>query len=60
MTNLSLRRLAQTVSREIDIIVGAHSHTLLFTGETPDGGTALGEYPTVVTRDDGHRVSMSL
>lgn len=57
MRNLSHRRLARTVSREVDIIVGAHSHTLLFTGETPDGSTPLGDYPTVVMRDDGHTVS---
>ncbi|XP_026314306.1 apyrase [Hyposmocoma kahamanoa] len=49
-------RLAQSVSRDVDIIVGAHSHTLLYTGEAPDGSTPLGEYPTVVTRDDGHRI----
>ncbi|XP_026331469.1 apyrase-like, partial [Hyposmocoma kahamanoa] len=49
-------RLAQSVSRDVDIIVGAHSHTLLYTGEAPDGNIPLGEYPTVVTRDDGHRI----
>ncbi|XP_004928875.1 apyrase [Bombyx mori] len=48
--------LAARVVPEVDIIVGAHSHTLLFNGETPNGDTALGEYPTVVTQDNGHRV----
>lgn len=53
------RNLAARVVPEVDIIVGAHSHTLLFNGETPNGDTALGEYPTVVTQDNGHRVRLT-
>ncbi|KAJ8711278.1 hypothetical protein PYW07_008520 [Mythimna separata] len=49
-------KLAENVSPTVDIIVGAHSHTLLFNGDTPNGDTALGEYPTIVTRTDGHRI----
>ncbi|XP_049879114.1 apyrase-like [Pectinophora gossypiella] len=50
------RSLAQRVVPEIDIIVGAHSHSLLYTGETPNGDNAVGDYPHVVTRDDGHTI----
>lgn len=34
----------------IDIIVGGHSHTLLFNGDAPEnsGFTPLGPYPVVV------------
>ncbi|XP_075983997.1 apyrase-like [Anticarsia gemmatalis] len=48
--------LAARVSPTVDIIVGGHSHSLLYNGETPNGDTALGEYPTVVERTDGHRI----
>ncbi|XP_050677280.1 apyrase-like [Leptidea sinapis] len=48
--------LAERMSPEVDIIVGAHSHTLLFTGDTPDGSTPVGDYPTVVTQSNGHRI----
>uniref|UniRef100_A0A2A4JW25 5'-Nucleotidase C-terminal domain-containing protein n=1 Tax=Heliothis virescens TaxID=7102 RepID=A0A2A4JW25_HELVI len=49
-------QLAQRVSPTVDIIVGGHSHTLLYNGETPNGDTALGEYPTVVTQANGHTI----
>lgn len=45
------------MSPTVDVIVGGHSHTLLYTGPTPNGDTALGEYPTVVTQANGHRVN---
>ncbi|XP_068623676.1 apyrase-like [Battus philenor] len=48
--------LARRISPSVDIIVGGHSHTLLYNGEAPDGTTPLGEYPTVVNRNDGHRI----
>ncbi|KAI5642596.1 calcineurin-like phosphoesterase domain-containing protein [Phthorimaea operculella] len=49
-------RLASQVSPTIDFIVGAHSHTLLYTGETPDGSTPAANYPHIVTRPDGHTI----
>ncbi|KOB68451.1 putative apyrase, partial [Operophtera brumata] len=48
--------LASQVSSDVDIIVGAHSHTLLFTGETPNGDTPASDYPTVVTQANGHQI----
>lgn len=53
------RSLAERISPEVDIIVGAHSHTLLYNGETPNGDTAIGEYPTIVTQNNGHRVNIT-
>ncbi|XP_062541986.1 apyrase [Armigeres subalbatus] len=49
--------IAANAGPEIDIIVGGHSHTFLYTGDHPTiPGTAQGEYPTVVTQQDGHQV----
>ncbi|KAH9631165.1 hypothetical protein HF086_006743 [Spodoptera exigua] len=54
--NVNTEWLAERVSPTVDIIVGGHSHTLLYTGPTPNGDTALGEYPTVVQQANGHRM----
>ncbi|CAH2093911.1 unnamed protein product [Euphydryas editha] len=51
-----LRSLAERMSPNVDIIVGGHTHTLLYTGETPDGSRPAGDYPTVVTQANGHRI----
>ncbi|XP_065353925.1 apyrase-like [Cloeon dipterum] len=40
---------------ELDIIVGSHSHTFLYTGTPPSNETPEGEYPTVVTQAAGHK-----
>ncbi|XP_059048753.1 apyrase-like [Achroia grisella] len=48
--------MARHISSDVDIIVGAHSHTLLYNGETPSGQNPIGEYPTVVTQQNGHRI----
>ncbi|KAH8289719.1 hypothetical protein KR054_009993, partial [Drosophila jambulina] len=40
----------------IDVIVGSHSHTLLYTGTPPSGSTPAGPYPTEVVHSSGHRV----
>ncbi|XP_019547205.3 apyrase-like [Aedes albopictus] len=41
----------------IDIIVGGHSHSFLYSGENPGiPGTVQGSYPTVVVQAGGHRV----
>nr|CAD7424035.1 unnamed protein product [Timema monikensis] len=41
---------------DIDVIVGGHSHTLLYTGTPPEGDIAEGPYPTVVTQASGKMV----
>lgn len=49
--------IAENAGPEIDIIVGGHSHTFLYTGDHPTiPGTSQGEYPTVVTQQGGHKV----
>ncbi|XP_026740814.1 apyrase-like [Trichoplusia ni] len=48
--------LARVMSPAVDIIVGGHSHTLLYTGDTPNGDNALGEYPTIVEQTNGHKI----
>ncbi|CAH0758689.1 unnamed protein product [Diatraea saccharalis] len=48
--------MAAVISPHVDIIVGAHTHTLLYTGTPPSGDTPFSEYPTVVNRPDGHRI----
>jgi len=35
----------------ISLIVGAHTHTLLYNGPAPDGSEVEGEYPTIVQRE---------
>ncbi|KAF4521723.1 hypothetical protein B566_EDAN012171 [Ephemera danica] len=52
-------RVDQTLAKNItdlDIIVGAHSHTFLYTGEPPSIEKPEGEYPTVVTQESGRKV----
>nr|CAD7440908.1 unnamed protein product [Timema bartmani] len=41
---------------DIDVIVGGHSHTLLYTGTLPGGDIAEGPYPTMVTQASGKMV----
>lgn len=49
--------IAEHCGRDIDVIVGGHSHTFLFTGSNAPGpDTPRGEYPSIVTQADGHKV----
>lgn len=41
---------------KIDVIVGAHTHTFMYTGTPPGPDTPEYEYPAVVKHDDGHNV----
>lgn len=41
----------------IDIVVGAHSHTFLYTGTPPDpNDVPFGPYPTVIEQQSGKKV----
>ncbi|XP_058806741.1 apyrase-like isoform X2 [Phymastichus coffea] len=40
---------------DIDIIVGGHSHVLLYNGDPPSSETVWGEYPTVVTQKETNK-----
>lgn len=50
------REIAQH-SGDIDIIVGGHSHSFLFSGENPPGpDSPVSSYPTIETQENGHKV----
>ncbi|XP_031627384.1 protein 5NUC-like [Contarinia nasturtii] len=50
----------QEIAREcplIDLVVGAHSHTFLYTGTPPDpNDKPLGPYPTIIEQPNGKKV----
>lgn len=53
--------IAKEVGADIDIIVGGHSHTFMYTVEnetmtSPGPDKIQAEYPAVVEQDNGHRV----
>ncbi|XP_037916090.1 apyrase-like [Hermetia illucens] len=51
------RIIAKNAGPLIDVIVGGHSHTFLYTGENPPGpDTPRDDYPVEVIQDDGHKV----
>ncbi|CAK1590241.1 unnamed protein product [Parnassius mnemosyne] len=45
------KKIAKTVGENIDIIVGGHSHSLLWNGEVPTKEHVSGPYPIVITPD---------
>ncbi|XP_013420463.1 5'-nucleotidase-like [Lingula anatina] len=49
------KKIAEQVS-EVDIIVGGHTNTFLYTGTPPDKEIPEGEYPTVITQASGGKV----
>ncbi|KAJ8315632.1 hypothetical protein KUTeg_007782 [Tegillarca granosa] len=46
------QKLARSVT-DLDLIVGGHTHTFLYTGTPPSNDVPEGEYPTVVKHEDG-------
>ncbi|KAK2178271.1 hypothetical protein NP493_550g04003 [Ridgeia piscesae] len=49
------QKIAKQV-KGIDIVVGGHSHTFLYTGNPPSREKPEGDYPTVVKQDSGDEV----
>ncbi|KAM9665444.1 5'-nucleotidase [Trichechus inunguis] len=47
--------IAQKV-RGVDVVVGGHSNTFLYTGTPPSKEVPAGKYPFIVTSDDGQQV----
>ncbi|KAL4837918.1 hypothetical protein H8958_015368 [Nasalis larvatus] len=47
--------IAQKV-RGVDVVVGGHSNTFLYTGNPPSKEVPAGKYPFIVTSDDGRKV----
>ncbi len=49
--------IARFAGSDIDVIVGGHSHTFMFTGDNPPGpDRPIDEYPAVVEQESGHKV----
>ncbi|XP_058066411.1 apyrase-like [Anopheles bellator] len=49
--------IAENGGPNVDIVVGGHSHSFLYTGANPHiPMTPAAEYPALVTQSDGHRV----
>lgn len=52
-------KIAQNAGSDIDVIVGGHSHTFMFTGDNPPGpDRPIDEYPAIVEQGDGHKVNV--
>ncbi|KAM8777156.1 5'-nucleotidase [Rhynchonycteris naso] len=47
--------IAQKV-KGVDVVVGGHSNTFLYTGNPPSKEVPVGNYPFIVTSDDGRKV----
>ncbi|XP_017156615.1 apyrase isoform X2 [Drosophila miranda] len=50
------KEIAANAGDWIDVIVGSHSHTFLYTGDPPGPHRPAGDYPTEVIHSSGHRV----
>lgn len=48
--------VAREAGSKIDIIVGGHTHTFMYTGNPPGPDKPLYDYPAVVEHDNGHKV----
>ncbi|XP_055326816.1 apyrase-like isoform X2 [Sitodiplosis mosellana] len=48
--------IARGAGSKIDVIVGAHTHTFMYTGDPPGPDTPEYDYPAVVKHSNGHNV----
>lgn len=48
--------IAQGAGSKIDVIVGAHTHTFMYTGNPPGPDRPKYDYPAVVKQNNGHKV----
>lgn len=55
INDLELARSTDAGSK-IDVIVGAHSHTFMYTGDAPGPDQPEYNYPTVIEHQNGHKV----
>lgn len=50
-------KIAELCGPNVDVIVGGHTHTFLYTGnDSPGPDKARGDYPSIVTQSNGHKV----
>lgn len=50
------QEIATKLVPHVNLIVGSHSHTLLYNGEPPNSDIPAGPYPFVVNRENGRKV----
>lgn len=48
--------VAEAAGSKVDVIVGAHTHTFMYTGDPPGPDEPEYEYPTVIEHENGHTV----
>lgn len=48
--------IARNAGPDVDVIVGGHSHTFMYSGQSPGPDRPQDMYPAVVTQDSGHKV----
>lgn len=48
--------IAKNAGPDIDVIVGGHSHTFMYTGESPSDDRPQDNYPAIVRNANGHTV----
>lgn len=48
--------IAKKLHPKVNLIVGGHSHTLLYNGKAPGVDQPLGPYPVVVEKENGQKV----
>lgn len=51
-TDLEIARALET---NIDVIVGAHTHTFMYTGDPPGPDSPEYDYPVVIEQSNGHK-----
>lgn len=53
---LNVDRIVAAKAIEVDVIVGGHSHSFMYTGIPPSTDKLVAEYPEVVYHNNGHKV----
>lgn len=48
--------IARGAGPNVDVIVGAHTHTFMYTGDPPGPDKPEYDYPAVVKQNNGHKV----
>lgn len=53
---LDMDRIVAAKATDIDVIVGGHSHSFMYTGTPPSIDKPVAEYPEIVYHNNGHKV----
>lgn len=49
-------KIAREAGSKVDVIIGSHTHTFMYTGNAPGPDKPSYDYPAVVKHNDGHKV----